>query len=153
MAPVKNSFAGMMAGIVSLEQQVAEAAKEANERDEPRVYEWRPTGAPELPAIWNWITDGSYEVIDTARGDDTVVVTATIGVKPTDLPENMGQLVRLTDVFRSIVDPALKGSLPLDASVRYAKRLTTRTHIEDFDGLYVLCMDMLIRCELTASIG
>jgi hypothetical protein len=147
-----HSFQGMMSGIVLLEREVAEAAKAARERDEPRVYEWMPSGVPELPAIWNMITDGSYEVIDTSRGDDTVVVTATIGVKPTDIAESMGQLARLTDVFRSVVDPALSRSRPLGEAVRYAKRLTTRTHVEEFNGEFVICMDMLIRCELSANL-
>jgi hypothetical protein len=149
----KQSFAGMMAAIVALEREVAKAVKEAKESDEPRVYEWRPPGVPELPCIYNWIADGSYEVVDTARGDDLVVVTATIGVKPSDIAESAGQLMRLTDIFRSVVDPALNQNGPLERSVRYAKRVITRTHIEDFDGVYVMCMEMLIRCELTASIG
>jgi len=148
-----QSFAGMMAGILALEEQVKEAAKEANPDDEPRVYEWRPSGPPELPCIFNWIDAGSYEVVDTARGDDVVIVTATIGVRPADLGESMGKLVRLTDIFRSVVDPALNQNRPLGESVRYAKRGMTRTHIENFDDVYVMCMNLLIRCELTANIG
>jgi hypothetical protein len=148
----KQSFAGMMAAIVALENEVKEAAKEANPDDEPRVYEWRPSAYPELPCIYNWIDDGSYEIVDTARGDDIVVVTATIGVRPADLGESMGKLMRLTDIFRTIVDPALNRR-PLNESVRYAKRVTTRSHIEDFNGEYVMCMNLLIRCELTANIS
>jgi hypothetical protein len=148
----KQSFAGMMTAIVALENEVSSAAKDANPDDELRVYEWRPSGYPELPAIWNWIDDGSYEIVDTARGDDIVVVTATIGVRPADLGETMGRLMRLTDIFRTVVDPALN-KRPLNESVRYAKRVTTRSHIEDFNGEYVMCMNLLIRCELTASIG
>jgi hypothetical protein len=148
----KQSFAGMMAAIVALERQVSEAAAQANPDDEMRVYEWRPSGYPELPALWNWIDDGSYEIVDTARGDDIVVVTATIGVRPADLGETMGRLMRLTDIFRTVVDPALN-KRPLNESVRYAKRVTTRSHIEDFNGEYVMCMNLLMRCELTANIG
>jgi hypothetical protein len=148
----KQSFEAMMSTIVALENEVKDAAKEANPDDEPRVYEWRPSGYPELPAIWNWIDDGSYEIVDTARGDDIVVVTATIGVRPADLGESMGKLMRLTDIFRTVVDPALN-KRPLNESVRYAKRVTTRSHFEDFNGEYVMCMNLLIRCELTANIG
>jgi hypothetical protein len=150
----QQSFAGMMGAIVALEQAVALAVKEGeNPDDEPRVYEWRPTGYPELPCIYNWIDDGSYEVVDTARGDDIVVVTATIGVRPADLGETMGKLMRLTDIFRSVVDPALNQNRPLNESVRYAKRVVTRNSIADFNGEYVMCMDLLIRCELTANVG
>lgn len=149
----KQSFAGMMAAIVALEKQVSEAAAVANPDDELRVYEWRPSGYPELPAIWNWIDDGSYEIDDTNRGTDAIVVTATIGVRPADLGETMGRLMRLTDVFREIVDPALNRRPLLNESVRYAKRVTTRSHIEDFNGEYVMCMNLLIRCDVAAAVG
>jgi hypothetical protein len=146
-------LAAMMTELVALEQRVSVAAKEADPLDEMRVYEWRPHGVPELPAIWNWIDDGSYEIIDTARGDDVLVVTATIGVKPSNIAESMGQLVKLTDTFRSVVDPALWGNGPLNRTVKRAKRVVTRTALEDFDGVPVMCMDMLIRLELSQIIG
>jgi hypothetical protein len=150
---MSQSFAGMMAGIVDLEGQVALAARQADPLDEPRVYEWRPSSPPELPAIWNWIAPSTYEIIDTARGDDTVNIVVTIGVKPSDLAESMGQLVRLTDHFRAVTGPALNGKGPLGGAVRYARRTETHSAMDEFDGVPVMCMDLLIRCELTAFIG
>jgi hypothetical protein len=41
---------------------------------------------------------------------------------------------------------------PLNNTVRYAKRAVTRTSIEDFDGVLVMCMDMLIQLSLAAHI-
>lgn len=143
----------VMAEWVSLEKQVSAAAKAADPRDEMRVYEWRPTGLPELPAIWNWIDDGSYEIVDTARGDDFLVITATIGVKPSDLSETLGRLVRLTDHFRSVVDPALWNKQPLGGTCRRAKRVVTRSSIDTFNDIPVMCMDMLVRIELVQMIG
>jgi len=145
-----GAFADLMANVVTLEERVKVAAKAAKQNDEPRVYEWRPSGVPELPAIWNWIDDAEYSLVDTGRADNLVVVTATIGVKPSDLAESMGQLVRLVDVFTEVVDPALDQKRPLGA--RYAKRSVIRTRIDEFNGVPVMCMDLLIRCELTAMI-
>jgi len=148
----------MMDALVTLEQQVSDAAKAADQRDEMRVYEWRPVGYPELPAIWNWIDDGTYELVDTGRGDDIIVVTATIAVKHSDssLDENMGRLVKLTDIFRSVVDPVLwrnGRNPPLEGTVRQAKRVVTRTSFDEFDGIPVMCMDMLIRLELSQMLA
>lgn len=143
----------MIAKLVELEGQVAAAAAAANPADELRVYEWRPHGLPELPAIWNWIDDGSYEIDDTARATDVIVITATIGVKPADIAETMGRLVRLTDVFRSVVDPALWRNQPLEGTAKRAKRVVTRTEIYDFDGVPVMGMDMLIQVQLPQIVG
>jgi hypothetical protein len=146
-------IAPMMEQLVALERQVSAAAAAANPRDEMRVYEWRPSGFPELPAIWNWIDDGSVEIPDTARVDDLIVITATIGVRPSDVGESLGRLVRLTDHFRAVVDPALKTNQPLAGTAKRARRIVTRTSIDDFNDVPVMCMDMLIRVELPQIIG
>lgn len=143
-------FADLMANLVTLEERVAKVAAEQVPNDEPRVYEWRPSGVPELPAIWNWIMPGSDEIIDTARQDDIVIVRATVGVRPADLTESMGQLVRLTDVLREVVDPALADKRPLGC--RQAKRISTGNSLEDFNGVPVMCMDVFIRATLTAFV-
>lgn len=141
-------LAPMFTKLVELEQQVSAAAAAIDARDEMRVYPWRPTKPPELPAIWNWIDDGTVDVPDTARVDDIIVVTATIGVRPSDLGETMDRLVRLTDIFRSVVDPALKTNQPLDGTAKRARRIVTRTSFDEFNDQPVMCMDMLIRVEL-----
>jgi hypothetical protein len=146
-------IAPLIAELVALEGQVSDTAKAANPRDELRVYEWRPTKIPELPAIWNWIDDGTYDIVDTARADDILIITATIGVRPSDVAESMGRLVRLTDHFRAVVDPALWRNQPLGGTAKRAKRVVTRTSFDEFDGVPVMCMDMLIRVELPQIIG
>lgn len=148
-----GQIADMLAKLIELEQGVAAAAVALDDQDEIRVYEWRPHGPPELPAIWNWIDDGSYEIDDTARATDVLVMKATIGVMPSDIAESMGRLVRLTDVFRSVVDPALWQNQPLDGTTKRAKRVVTRTGFDTFDGIPVMCMDMLIRVELPRIIA
>jgi hypothetical protein len=142
-------LATMFTEFVALEQRVSDAAAAADPANEMRVYPWRPSRPPELPAIWNWIDDGSYEIVDTARADDIIVITATIGVKPSDMAESMDRLVLLTDQFRTVVDPALRGNQPLGGTARYAKRVITRTAFDTFDEVPVMCMDMLVRIELS----
>lgn len=147
-------IAPMLAQLKLLEDEVSAAAAAINPTDRMRVYRWRPTAVPELPAIWNWIDDGSVEVPDTARIDDIIVVTATIAVKPSAaLDEKMDKLVALTDVFRSVVDPALKQHQPLGGTAKQARRLVTRTAWDDFNGQPVMCMDMLIRVQLPHLVG
>ena len=146
-------LAPMLTALVDLEQQVSDAAKAAHASDEMRVYPWRPSKPPELPAIWNWIDDGSYEIADTARADDIIVITATIGVRPSDMGESMDRLVRLTDHFRAVIDPALWRNQPLDGTAKRAKRVVTRTSFDEFNDIPVMCMDMLIRVELTQIIA
>lgn len=143
-----GDFAPLFRELVALEQQVSDTAAAADPRNKIRVYPWRPSGPPELPAIWNWIDDGSYEIPDTARGDDILVVTASIGVRPSDLKESMDRLVVLTDHFRHVVDPALSHSPPLNGAAKRAKRIVTRTSIELFNDVPVMCMDLLMQFEL-----
>lgn len=138
--------------LVALEERFAANAKQVDDLLEPRVYEWRPSGVPELPAVWNWIDDSPYETPDNAQGDDLLVVATTIGVKPSDLPETMGRLVRLMDIFRATVDPALNVKPILGGTVLEAKRVVTRSLIEEFDGVPVMCLQSLIRLKLRALV-
>lgn len=146
-------LAPMFVELVDLEQQVSDAAKAADAADEIRVYPWRPSQYPELPALWNWIDDGSYEIVDTARADDLLIVTATLGVRPADMGESMDRLMRLTDHFRHVVDPALRTNQPLGGTAKRAKRVVTRTSFDDFNDVPVMCMDMLLRIELAQIIA
>jgi len=143
-----QKIAANLAQLVVLEQTTSTTAAAANADDACRVYEWRPMQLPELPAFWNWIEDGTYEIVDTHRGDDILMWAVTIGVKAGDFPEKMGQLVRIMDVFREVSNPALDEHLPLSNTCRYARRVVTRSHIEDFDGVPVLCLVNLIRVDL-----
>jgi hypothetical protein len=120
---------------------------------EIRVYTWQPTSPPELPCIYTWIEDGTYEIVDTARGDDTLVVVSTIGVEPSDLPDNMDELTRLVDIFRATVDPALDEQGPLGRTVREAKRLSIRSAIPDYgENNPMVALEVLIQLKLAALI-
>lgn len=148
----------MMLALYQLEVDVAAAVRAVNADWEPRPYAFRPLRYPELPAIWNWIDDGSVDVPDTARIDDSIVVTTAIGIAPVNPEEDIDRLIGITDVFRSVVDPALKTRPVLpdengDATARAARRLFTRTAWDEFDDKPVLCMEMLIRVDLARIVG
>lgn len=148
-------LAPMFAALVNLEQQVADEARVANPADEVRVYPWRPVKFPELPAIWNWIDDGSYEIPATGLGDDRIIVTVTIGVRPSNIAEDIEDLVRLTDVFRRVTSPALNSRPVLEGTALEAKRVVTRTGIDQWgeDGPMAMCMDVLHSIRLRSAIG
>jgi hypothetical protein len=137
-----------LAQLVKLEEETSAVAATAYPEDAFRTYLWRPLNLPELPAMWNWIDSGEYDIVDTHRGDDILVVACTIGVKAGDFGEKMDQLVRIMDVFREVSNPALASHLPLNDTARYARRVVTRSHIEDFEGIPVLCLANLIRLDL-----
>lgn len=153
------SLAAMFTELLALEQEFVAAAadEDAGPGIAVRPYEWRPSGYPELPAIWNWIDDGGYEIDDTARATDLVVITVTIGVRPADLDEVMGRLVTLTDVATGVIDPALWSNRPLGGTAKSAKRLRMATRIDEFlvndREAPVMCMDLPIQVQLSRFIG
>jgi hypothetical protein len=150
---MRMQLADLMAAWVSLEEQVAVAVlSDPLPPNEIRVYEWRPTMLPELPAIWNWIETGEYETVDTARADDEIVLRSTIGVKPGDIPESMSALARIYDHYRAVIDPALRRDPSLGGKAHMAKRTNTHSEIEDFDGVPVLCLAVLARFQLRATV-
>lgn len=142
-----------IAALVALENQVKAAAVAADARDVLRVYEWRPSKPPETPAIWNWIDPSDHELVDTARDDDLLIVTATIGVKPSDMGESMGRLTRLTDVFCDVVDPALRSRPVLAGSARSARRVVMGQSFDVFNDVPVMCMDFRLRVQLAHITG
>lgn len=154
-----GDIAPVIRSLVRLERDVSAAAAAADPQNELRVEPWRPSAYPELPAIWNWIDDGSVEIPDTARVDDVIVITASIAVQPTGDPaQEIDQLVTLTDHFRNVVDPQLKRRevLPDEggaATARKARRLLTRTAWDRFDDKPVLTMEMLIRVDLARIVN
>jgi hypothetical protein len=145
-------IADMLTELITLEQQVSNAAKAANPADELRVYPWRPASRIQLPAVYNWIDDSSYEIDDTARATDALVIMATIAVRNGPSDEVLDRLVRLTDVFREVVDPALWANRPLGGTCKRAKRTLTATSYDEFNGVTVMCMDMHLRVELAQII-
>lgn len=147
----------MLAQLFALEQQVCAAAEAADAHNAMRAYEWRPSAFPELPAIWNWIDDGSYDVDDTARASNRVIITVTIGVRPADLGETVGRLVTLTDHAMDVLDPALWNRNPLAGTALTARRTTIATRFDEWDTANgvapVMCMDLPIEVQLTKLIN
>jgi len=149
---MRQQLADMMAAWVALQQQVATASAADPQTGELRVYEWRPTSLPELPAIWNWIETADFTPIDTARADDVIVLRSTLAVKPSDLSETMQTLTRIYDHYRAVIDPALVHDPTLGGLAHEAQRSATHSEIEDFDGVPVMCLAVLARFNLRATV-
>jgi hypothetical protein len=117
-----------------------------------RAYPFKPPRAPELPAIWNWLPGESPQEKQTAtmpaRVRDTIRISALLGVKHSDVDEEMYALVRYADAFMAVVDPAFDRNQPLNGSVHRIKRTGLRTAIDDFPGVEVLCFEFFIEAQL-----
>lgn len=146
----------MFVELFELEKKVAEAIRAATPKDQPRFYGWRPPQLPQLPGLWSWLDDGTVEIPDTARVDDMLVVTATLAVAPNPaaMDQSLRQLLRMTDIFRGVIDPALKTRHPLNGTARTARRILTRPNYDEFPGGKVaMCMDMHIAVGLPTIVN
>jgi hypothetical protein len=149
-----DDLAAMMTELRALEQQVSDAAAAVDPKNQMRVYPWRPPGTPELPLIMNWIDDGSVEIMDTARTDDAIFITVSIGVNAAHVNNNLDRLLVLADTFRSVVDPVLHHrNRPLNGTAKRAKRLVTRSELYDLGGIQVQALDMILEVHLTRTTG
>jgi hypothetical protein len=150
-----GSIENMIVALTALEEDVATAARASNPEDQVRVYDIMPDAKPQLPAIWNWIDDGDYRIDDTGpRATDVIVVEASVAVRVgPKASQTMRQALRLTDIFRDVVDPALETRQPLGGTANRAGRLLTRPQYVDFGGTSVFTMQMLIRVELSRNLN
>lgn len=92
-----------MNNLVDLEKEV---------HDDLRVYMWRPR-QPDLPCIWNWLPNSTFEQRDLGRHRDNLSIHAYISIRHSDEQEEMDRLMLYTDAFRDTVDPALFAQRPL----------------------------------------
>jgi hypothetical protein len=105
-----GSLTTVMTNLVATEQAV---------HPDLRVYRWRPR-VPDLPCMWNWIPTAPFEQRDTARWRDNVTIQVQIGIRHTDVDDEMAKLEEYADAFREVMDAALHTMHPLGAV--WAKR-------------------------------
>lgn len=131
-----------MGQLVQLEEEASEAAAAINNANEVRVYEWRPTAPPELPAFWNEIVDGTPF---NALGDDVMVIRCRIAVKPRTADETMAQLTALADTLGGALDANLSSETPLGAGAVRGRRSAPQIATDEINGIPMQCMDILLR--------
>lgn len=147
-----RSITAVMGELVTLEQQVSDAAKAINAHDELRVYDIPRGGVPELPCIWNTIDDGEHRRDDTARSTTALTIVAVIGVAVTDVAEMHGQAWRLMDRFLEIVPPAIWTGSPLGGTVNRAELGQISQDFYDLGGVPVFGSEFRISVELSRII-
>ena len=106
-----------------LEKQAASQMEDDPTGSSVRTYRWRPVN-PELPALYNWMAPSPFEWKDTHHGEDLLNLSAFIVVRRTDVSEHMALLEGYVDVFREVVDPALRQNQPLNGTATWVDRLT-----------------------------
>lgn len=140
-----GSLAITMTNLFELEQNV---------HTDLRVYRWRPR-VPDLPCLWNWIPDAPFEQRDTGRFRDNVTILAQIGIRHTDIDEEMAALEEYADAFRYLVDPALNSHRPLGG--QRAWRMNMRLLGMDFGAgegaIPVLVVEFPIQVQLDRMIN
>jgi len=142
---LEASLGTVMTHLIALEEKV---------HDDLHVYRWRPR-VPDLPCLWNWIPDAPFEQRDTGRFRDNVTITAQIGIRHSDVDEEMAALEEYADAFRFLIDPALHTIHPLGA--KWAKRQTMRllgvTFGEGEGAIPVLVIEFPILVQLDRMIS
>lgn len=123
--------------------------------DDLRYYPWQPWGQLQLPAIWNWLLPSTWEVMDTARGRDSIVLITRVGVRHTTSTDEMDKLTTYADAFRDKVDPLLWAARrqPLEGTVFKAKRNTMQMESLEIGGLQVLVVSFNMQFDVDRRIA
>jgi hypothetical protein len=139
-----GSLATVMSRLVELEKQV---------HDELRVYRWPPR-VPDLPCIWNTMPSAPFEQRDTGRFRDNLNISVRVGIRHTDVDEQMAKLEEYADAFRFVIDPALWTHNPLGAkwAIRQDMRIIPVTFGADPEVLHVIALEFPIQVQLDRMI-
>lgn len=142
MAQPTGSLRDFMDAWVGLEQTV---------HPDLRVYRWRPSMMPELPALYNWMTDAPHEVRGTGGlVRDTITLLCRIAIRHTDVDEQMAVIEIFADAFRNVVDTALRfpSQSPLTGIALSADRTGMRTVLDTFNETDVMCIEFSVQAKL-----
>lgn len=105
-----SALTGAIDQLVALEDLVAARAVTIPEINiaSVAVHRWKPPAPPQFPAIYNVLPDAPHGVLDTMTEIDTLQLRARVAVRHTKLDAELRQWELLADVFRAVVDPALR---------------------------------------------
>lgn len=126
-----GDIAPMMDALVALEETVHE---------DLIVKRWRPTTI-DPPMLWNFVDDSPYEHRDQSRVRDELRLITSIGIRHSDVSEEMAAVETYADAFRRTIDPALDTNQPLGGTCFSATRTRMRLALDRFGGVDVLCAE------------
>lgn len=144
-----SSLRIFMDELLELEQTIEPAENEWGES--LLVLRWRPTEMPELPALWHWIATSPHVQRDLSRWVEDLTIQIRVGV-PTSAPtdEQHARLEHYFDRVREVLDPVFaEGSRPFQGAAYEAHRTASRTTLEVFNEIPVLCLEFDLRVQLS----
>lgn len=140
MAPnPEGSLALLMDALYALEQTV---------HTDLVTYRWRPQSTPDLPAIWNWLLRAPKTDTSTIGVRDTLHLLAVIGIRHTNVDEQMADVETYGDAFRAVVDPAMMTNQPLSGAATKATRSEMRNSLDEFGPTGVFCVEFELHIQL-----
>lgn len=134
--PVVFPFTEIMNGLMVI----------ANDVDERVIaYRWRPI-KPQLETghavLYHMIGDTPHANYDIYHEQDDLLINARIGIRHSDVDDEMAMLEQFTAVYVNRIDPALKRIRPAGIpAVKKAWRVSMRMLEDEFNGVPVLCME------------
>lgn len=111
-------------------------------------HRWRPQEMPDLPAVWNWMPESPNDKRSNAHMRDKVDLRVQIGVRHTNVDEQMAEIEIYADVGRQVFDQAFQTNCTLDGTVELAQRKSMRTALDRFNGIDVLCVEFALQLDL-----
>lgn len=134
--PVVFPFTEIMDGIVKI-------AKDVDER--VIVYRWRPL-KPQLEpgtcSLYHMLGQTPHTPADIYHEQDDLLINARIGIRHSDVDDEMAMLERFTSAYLNKMDPQLKRIRPLGiGAVKKAWRPSMRMLEDEFNGVPVLAME------------
>jgi len=134
--PIVFPFKEVMNALVAIGKDVSERVV---------VYRWRPV-TPQLEngraALYHMIDESPHTPYDIYHEQDDLRINARIGIRHSDVDDEMALLEFFTSEYLNKMDPALKRIRPLGVpAVKKAWRPTMRMLEDEFNGVPVLAME------------
>jgi hypothetical protein len=134
--PIVFPFAEIMNAVVSIGRDVSERLV---------VYRWRPH-TPQLEngggALYHMLGDTPHTPADIYHDQDDLLINARIGIRHSDVDDEMKVLELFTSAYVNKMDPQLKRIRPLGVpAVKKAWRPTMRMLEDEFNGVPVLAVE------------
>lgn len=136
-SPLKFPFTEIMDSLVRVGKEIGE--------ERLIVYRWRPNQIQlesGKGSLYHSIGETPHTPADIYHDQDDLLITARIGMRHSDVEDEMALLEVLVSEYITRIDPALKRIRPLGTvSVKRAWRTSMRMLEDEFNGIPVLAVE------------